>query len=98
MRTYSDKGPLCRRRVLRLHLSFPSILVFQCALKTEPETTDIMKEELDDREKANTIKTDPDDNSSSGTSSLPSAQAEVEITEAVSTAWTKRSLICAYAG
>lgn len=56
------------------------------------------KHELVDREKAHAAETYPDDHASSNAISGSDAQAGVKRIEAVSTAWTKWSLICAYAG
>ncbi|KAF4313590.1 Fungal trichothecene efflux pump [Botryosphaeria dothidea] len=55
------------------------------------------KHELVDREKAHAAETYPDDHASSNAISGSDAQAGVKRIEAVSTAWTKWSLICAYA-
>lgn len=57
-----------------------------------------MKQEMDDREKPLPAETAPDDRGSSDAESVHSAQAGVKRIEAVSTAWTKWSLISAYAG
>ncbi|KAB2571875.1 Siderophore iron transporter mirC [Lasiodiplodia theobromae] len=57
-----------------------------------------MKQEVLDKEKAHPADGFPDDHGSSDASSESSAQAGVQRIEAVSTSWTKWSLIWAYAG